>query len=214
MLGGALSSSAKPLSTGFCLPQAGRTWEEMPIPWFPGTAYERAKQRALKVSLGASSLFSVELRLWACPPVLAQTPLLPPLGFFLGRCSQAVLLGQVRRCCPGAGRPPLSEGLSKSSPGRSGRSQPGLQTSAVASGPASSRRLHVGTQGSGAFPGCEYSDTRHLATVSCAQFPPMWAFLGSCPHSPSTAHGLTPRAPCWGRPEMESLQRRPGPLRS
>lgn len=74
MLGGALSSSAKPLSTGFCLPQAGRTWEEMPIPWFPGTAYERAKQRALKVSLGASSLFSVELRLWACPPVYWPRP--------------------------------------------------------------------------------------------------------------------------------------------
>ena len=54
VLGGALPSSAQPLSPRFCLPQAGRTREELPIPWFPGTAYEQAEQRALKVSLGAS----------------------------------------------------------------------------------------------------------------------------------------------------------------
>lgn len=117
------------------------------------------------------------------PLVPAQTRILPPSGSFLGRWSQAILLGQVGDAVLGPGPLLLADVLKQAdSEVWSGEEVAGPSQ---ASSPQlwfpnqlSPEHLHVGIR-------CQQHLSRmriqrHLALVPCPHLPSMWAFLGSC----------------------------------
>lgn len=107
VLGGALSSSAKPLSAGFCLPRAGRTWQELAHPLVPRHGLRAGQAAGAEGQPGSLGSVLGGAQVVGLPPCTGPDPAPATFG---------IVPWEVRPGCPpGSGQEMLSWGWSSAS---------------------------------------------------------------------------------------------------